>query len=115
MVSFLFWLLQWLWSLAGLPRPELPDILEDIVGDAPVVSGFDQSFCGLLESLKEIIKRVMVIRQSPLSYFNSLATGKRRVLGIVTSGGAEGIRTPYLRDANAALSQMSYSPKTTIL
>src|SRR5687768_9770113 len=27
-------------------------------------------------------------------------------------GGAEGIRTPYLCDANAALSQMSYSPST---
>ena len=30
--------------------------------------------------------------------------------GAVTSGGAEGIRTPGLRDANATLSQLSYSP-----
>ena len=33
-----------------------------------------------------------------------------RVLGIVPFGGAEGIRTPDLCDANAALSQLSYSP-----
>jgi hypothetical protein len=35
-------------------------------------------------------------------------------LGLQIAGGAEGIRTPYLRDANAALSQMSYSPMQTL-
>jgi site-specific DNA recombinase len=35
------------------------------------------------------------------------------VLGTVTSGGAEGTRTPYLRIANATLSRMSYSPTLT--
>jgi hypothetical protein len=34
----------------------------------------------------------------------------KEVLPIVNFGGAEGARTPYLRNANAALSQLSYSP-----
>jgi hypothetical protein len=34
----------------------------------------------------------------------------RPVLGIVPSGGAEGIRTPDLLRAREALSQLSYSP-----
>ena len=33
-------------------------------------------------------------------------------LPIVISGGDRGIRTPDLRDANAALSQLSYIPVT---
>src|SRR3990172_3689221 len=41
---------------------------------------------------------------------NKFCLERRIVLGIVPSGGAEGIRTPDLRDANAALSQLSYSP-----
>jgi site-specific DNA recombinase len=39
--------------------------------------------------------------------------GRKRaesVLPIVTPGGDRGIRTPDLRDANAALSQLSYIP-----
>jgi site-specific DNA recombinase len=35
---------------------------------------------------------------------------EKEVLPIVTSGGDRGIRTPDLRDANAALSQLSYIP-----
>jgi hypothetical protein len=32
------------------------------------------------------------------------------VLGIVKVGGAGGIRTPYLCDANATFSQVNYGP-----
>ena len=47
-----------------------------------------------------------------------ISAGKqnRRVAGvlhIVTPGGAGGTRTPYLRLAKAALSQLSYSPVAT--
>jgi hypothetical protein len=37
---------------------------------------------------------------------------ERGVLGIVPFGGDRGIRTPDLRDANAALSQLSYIPSS---
>jgi site-specific DNA recombinase len=37
------------------------------------------------------------------------------VLPIEPFGGAEGIRTPGLRDANATLSQLSYSPNTLVI
>jgi hypothetical protein len=37
----------------------------------------------------------------------------RMVLGIVPLSGDRGIRTPNLRDANAALSQLSYIPTLT--
>jgi hypothetical protein len=33
----------------------------------------------------------------------------------VTFGGAEGIRTPYLRDANATFSRVNYGPVNTRL
>lgn len=35
---------------------------------------------------------------------------RKRVLGIVPFGGAEGTRTPYLCDANAAFSLVNYGP-----
>ena len=38
-----------------------------------------------------------------------------KVLPFVHDGGAEGIRTPGLRDANATLSQLSYSPNTLVI
>ncbi len=41
-------------------------------------------------------------------------TDRVRVLPIDTPSGDRGIRTPDLSDANAALSQLSYIPKTTL-
>ncbi len=41
---------------------------------------------------------------------NAVPGDETAVLSTVKSGGAGGIRTPYLFDANEALSQMSYSP-----
>jgi hypothetical protein len=48
----------------------------------------------------------------PLSYEETQTVG---VLPMVTPGGDRGIRTPDLRDANAALSRLSYIPVKTRL
>ena len=45
-----------------------------------------------------------------LNLDNDLKKGAENGLSKVTFGGAEGIRTPDLRDANATLSRLSYSP-----
>ena len=69
--------------------------------------------------IKSFVKGIEVSEgQAILRYTVPIISGGRQdrkvaeVLPIVPSGGAGGTRTPYLRLAKAALSQMSYSPSS---
>ncbi len=68
--------------------------------------------------LRSFIKRI-VIDKDKVTLLYKLPMPKKEtlkeetaVLSIVTPGGAEGIRTPYLLNAIEALSQLSYSPSS---
>src|SRR3972149_6194254 len=68
--------------------------------------------------LRSFIKRIEIDGDKVrVTHKLPLPTGKDKiaVLPIDTFGGAEGIRTPYLCDANAALSRLSCSPVIRIL
>ena len=58
----------------------------------------------VIEGTKACVEYTLPV---PVSH-NESRTGE--VLPMVSSGGAEGIRTPYLFNAIEALSQLSYSP-----
>ena len=63
--------------------------------------------------LRSFIKRIEIDRDNvKVTHKLPLPTGKEKiaVLPIDTFGGPEGIRTPYLTDANRALSRLSYRP-----
>ena len=66
--------------------------------------------------LRSFVKKI-VVEDMQVTIYSTLPMPKdssdreeKEVLPIVTSGGDRGIRTPDLRDANAALSQLSYIP-----
>ena len=66
--------------------------------------------------LRSFVKK-MVVEDMQVTIYYTLPMPKdssdredKEVLPIVTSGGAEGIRTPDLLRAREALSQLSYSP-----
>ena len=93
--------------------------------DEALVKAYARDLRGLLEEaelterrafLRSFVKRIEVNRgQVSVQYRLPLPQGgkasePRTVLPTVTSGGAEGIRTPDLLRAREALSQLSYSP-----
>ena len=69
--------------------------------------------------LRSFIKRIEVNKKQVTVHYNlpipqdEKSKEQMRILPIVTFGGAEGIRTPDLLRAKEALSQLSYSPKTS--
>ena len=93
--------------------------------DVDTVKSYAQDLRGLLEEsdfterkafLRSFVKRIEVGRNEVTVHYKIPLPpeGKTKervsVLPIDTFCGAGGIRTPYLCDANAALSQLSYSP-----
>lgn len=66
--------------------------------------------------LRSFVKKIVVDEMQVTIYYtlpipqDNSDRGEKEVLPIVTSGGAEGIRTPDLLRAREALSQLSYSP-----
>jgi site-specific DNA recombinase len=96
--------------------------------DINIVRSYTHDLKSLLEEseitekktfLRSFIKRIDINKdKATVHYHLPLPNNENRkveaeVLPIVTSGGDRGIRTPNLRDANAALSQLSYIPMTT--
>jgi site-specific DNA recombinase len=71
--------------------------------------------------LRAFVKKIVVENgQVTIHYFmpmikDGVKDQVKEVLPIETIGGAEEIRTLYLCDANAALSQMSYSPVKKVI
>ncbi len=98
--------------------------------DTAIVKAYAQDLRALLEEadfterkafLRSFIKRIEVNKEQVTIYYN-LPTPQdvplREQVGVLpidTLGGAEGIRTPDLRRAKAALSQLSYSPRATVI
>lgn len=95
--------------------------------DAKVVKEYAQDLKGLLDEiehsqvksfLRSFVKRIKVQKDQVTIYYklpipsNGRKTS-REVLPIDTFGGAEGTRTPDFLLAKEALSQLSYSPKST--
>ena len=62
----------------------------------------------------EVAELQAVLRYTAPVAPSSQESGEEAVLPVVPSGGAGGTRTPCLRLAKAALSQMSYSPTFVI-
>jgi hypothetical protein len=66
--------------------------------------------------LRSFVKKIVVEDMQVIIYYtlpmpkDHLDKEEKEVLSIVSSGGDRGIRTPDLRDANAALSLLSYIP-----
>ena len=71
--------------------------------------------------IKSFVKEVKVYgNEATLTYTvpmlpKGLNEERIEVLSTGYSGGAEGIRTPYLRDANATFSRVNYGPVAQIL
>ncbi len=97
--------------------------------DIDIVKSYTRDLKSLLEEsditerkafLRSFIKRVEINKNEARVYYHlPLPQDKKRnvateVLSIATPGGDRGIRTPDLCDANAALSQLSYIPTSTV-
>ena len=93
--------------------------------DISLVKSYAEDLKSLLEDsdfteskafLRSFVKKIVVDGEKATIYYKLPVPpdGKRQesleVLPIVTPGGAEGIRTPYLLNAIQSLSQLSYSP-----
>ena len=70
--------------------------------------------------LRSFVKRIEIDKNQATIHYNipipnDEETQTVGVLLMVTPGGDRGTRTPDLRDANAALSQLSYIPVVTAL
>ena len=89
------------------------DDMRSLLGEADIVQS--KAF------LRTFVKKI-VVESSKVKVFYNLPvpvghneTKTEEVLPIVTPGGAEGTRTPYLLNANESLSLLSYSPSTLII
>ncbi len=95
--------------------------------DAEMVKSYAQDLRNVLEEasftesktfLRSFIEKIVIDGSEAVIHYNLPVPpdGKKKeavgVLPIVTPGGAEGIRTPYLLNAIQSLSQLSYSPTT---
>ncbi len=93
--------------------------------DAEKVKSYAQDLRGLLEEadftqsktfLRSFVKRIVIDSDKAKIQYHLPMTpdGKKiqsvGVLPIETPSGAGGIRTPYLRDANATFSRVNYGP-----
>ena len=98
--------------------------------NAEAVKAYAQDLRSLLEDgdfiqskafLRSFVKKIIIDGdKAKIQYHlpmppDGKRTQEEEVLPINTLGGAEGIRTPGLRDANATLSQLSYSPNTLVI
>ena len=95
--------------------------------DVEMVKSYAQDLRNVLEEasftesktfLRSFIEKIVIDGSEAVIHYNLPVPpdGKKKeqvgVLPIVTPGGAEGIRTPYLLNAIQSLSQLSYSPMT---
>jgi hypothetical protein len=80
--------------------------------------GKNQKEANIAESkafLRSFVKQIEIDKSQVVIHYNlpmpnSDETQTVGVLPMVTPGGAEGIRTPYLLNANQAFSQLNYGP-----
>ena len=109
-------------SKAELENQIAEERIESI--DSETSAWYVQELAGLLDEgslaerrafLKSFIKEVRVTDNKVLMTYTMPVMpdgtdGEKAVLDTVNCGGAEGIRTPYLLNANEAFSQLNYGP-----